>query len=66
MYMYALFVTCPFKLFSQTWNVWYDYGDVFVLPVDIVVPVVVVGSIICLIVVAVMVVFKLKMLLQPV
>ena len=41
MYLYALFVTCPFKLFSEALNVWYNYGDVFVLLTAVVVPVVV-------------------------
>ena len=56
MHLYALFVACPFKLLSQALDIWYNYGDVFVLLVAVVVPVVV-GLILCLIVDAVVVVF---------
>ena len=47
--LYALFVECPFKLFSQALDVWYNYGNVFVLLVAVIVPVVV-GLSFCLIV----------------
>ena len=57
MHLYALFGTCPLKFFSQTLNVLYDYGDVFVLLVAVVVPVVIVGLILCLIVDVVVVMF---------
>ena len=57
MYLYALFVACPFNLFSQSLNVWYNYGDVFDLLAAVVVPVVVVGLFLCLIIVVVEVVF---------
>ena len=57
MHLFTLFVACPFKLFSQSLDVRYNYGDLFVLLVVIVVPAVAVGLSFCLIVDAVVVVF---------
>ena len=56
MYLNALFVASPFKLFSQVLNVWYDYGDVFVLLTAVVIPVVV-DLVLCLDVAVVEIVF---------